>query len=75
VTLSGKQIIANLYANVFRAEHETQAEVWSLTPPTEDSRWDFELFVVCWKVSLLRSCTKPWRLEIAAIQTKSACAD
>jgi hypothetical protein len=27
VTLSGKQIIANLYANVFRAEHETQAEV------------------------------------------------
>jgi hypothetical protein len=26
VTLSGKQIIANLYANVFRAEHETQAE-------------------------------------------------
>jgi hypothetical protein len=27
VTLAGKQIIANLYANVFRAEHETQAEV------------------------------------------------
>ncbi len=26
-------------------------------------------------VPILRSCTSPWRIEFAAIQTKSACAD